>query len=74
MIGEVLFGIGYLSLCVLVGYITRDKPILGINRNLGFWIGFYASFFLTPLLVYFAFLCIPDRRPRKSGVKPAPEH
>ncbi len=62
MIGEVLFGVGYLSLCILVGCITRNKPVLGINRSLGFWAGFYGSFFLTPLLVFFVLLCIPDRK------------
>ncbi len=66
MIGEVLFGIGYLSLCVLVGRITRDKAILGFNRRIGFWTGFYVSFFFTPLLVYFVLLCIPERKPGKT--------
>lgn len=66
MIGEVLFGIGYLALCVLVGRITRDKVILGFNRSLGFWVGFYVSFFLTPLLVFFVLLCIPERKPGKT--------
>ncbi len=66
MIGEVLFGIGYLLLCVLVGRITREKPIIGFNKHLGFWAGFYASFFMTPLVVYFLFLCIPDRKVKKN--------
>lgn len=66
MIGEVLFGLGYLSLCIVVGYITREKPIIGISQRIGFWSGFYASFFLTPLLVFFFLLCVPDRKRKKK--------